>query len=94
MGYSDSVRIWKVKKKKMGGRDEEEDSNLNAEKIPENKREVVKILKEIVKYSEQEIYAMLVECNMDVNEAITCLLSQGFLRIKFLPFFLGFFFKS
>ncbi|KAG7536191.1 UBA-like superfamily [Arabidopsis suecica] len=38
--------------------------------IPENWREIVQNMKEIVNCSEQDIYAMLVECNMDADEAI------------------------
>jgi len=47
-------------------------------------------MKEIVNCSEQEIYAMLVECNMNADEAITRLLSQGFFN-KVSAFFSGFY---
>uniref|UniRef100_A0A5B6ZG77 GBF-interacting protein 1 N-terminal domain-containing protein n=1 Tax=Davidia involucrata TaxID=16924 RepID=A0A5B6ZG77_DAVIN len=39
-------------------------------------RKMVQSLKEIVNCPEQEIYAMLKECNMDPNEAVNRLLSQ------------------
>ena len=45
--------------------------------IPANARKVVQDLKEIVSNSEEEIYAMLKECNMDPNETAQKLLSQG-----------------
>lgn len=44
--------------------------------IPSNSRKVVQDLKEIVKNSEDEIYAMLKECNMDPNETVQRLLAQ------------------
>ncbi|RWV93051.1 hypothetical protein BHE74_00056119 [Ensete ventricosum] len=40
-------------------------------------RKLVQSLKEIVNCAEAEIYAMLRECNMDPNEAVHRLLSQG-----------------
>lgn len=65
------------KSKKKSGRDE--DSNVNADIIPEDAREIVQNLQEILTlHSEQDIYAMLLECKMNPNEAITRLLSQGF----------------
>lgn len=50
-------------------------SNANAG-VPASKRKVVQSLKEIVNCSESEIYAMLVECDMDPDEAVSRLLSQ------------------
>ncbi|KAL1200684.1 GBF-interacting protein 1 [Cardamine amara subsp. amara] len=50
-------------------------SNANAG-VPASKRKVVQSLKEIVNCSELEIYAMLVECDMDPDEAVSRLLSQ------------------
>lgn len=44
--------------------------------IPAASRKMVQSLKEIVNCPEQEIYAMLKECNMDPNEAVNRLLSQ------------------
>lgn len=44
--------------------------------IPANARKVVQDLKEIVKNSDDEIYAMLKECNMDPNETVQRLLNQ------------------
>ncbi|XP_059664778.1 uncharacterized protein LOC132311070 isoform X2 [Cornus florida] len=44
--------------------------------IPSASRKMVQSLKEIVNCPEQEIYAMLKECNMDPNEAVNRLLSQ------------------
>lgn len=54
--------------------------------IPAGSRKIVQSLTEIVNCSESEIYAMLKECNMDPNEAVNRLLSQGFYFI-FLVFF-------
>ena len=45
--------------------------------IPAGSRKMVQSLKEIVNCPELEIYAMLKECNMDPNEAVNRLLSQG-----------------
>jgi hypothetical protein len=39
--------------------------------------EVVRSLKEIVENSDDEIYATLKECNMDLNETAQRLLNQG-----------------
>jgi len=46
-------------------------------KIPPSAMEVVRSLKEIVENSEDEIYAMLKECNMDLNETAQRLLNQA-----------------
>jgi hypothetical protein len=46
-------------------------------KIPPSAMEVVRSLKEIVENSEDEIYATLKECNMDLNETAQRLLNQG-----------------
>ena len=46
--------------------------------IPAASKKMVQSLKEIVNCPEAEIYAMLKECNMDPNEAVSRLLSQGF----------------
>ena len=48
--------------------------------IPSGCRKIVESLKEIVNSPEAEIYAMLKECNMDPNEAVHRLLSQGSLK--------------
>ena len=45
--------------------------------IPAASRKMVQSLKEVVNCSEQEIYAMLKECNMDPNDAVHRLLAQG-----------------
>lgn len=46
--------------------------------VPAASRKMVQSLKEIVSnFSEQEIYAVLKECNMDPNEAVSRLLSEG-----------------
>lgn len=45
--------------------------------IPAGSRKIVQSLKEIVNCPELEIYATLKECNMDPNEAVNRLLSQG-----------------
>ncbi|XP_020252036.1 uncharacterized protein LOC109829262 isoform X2 [Asparagus officinalis] len=51
-------------------------SSTFSSSIPSKMRETVQNLKEIVNCSEQEIYAMLRECNMDPNEAVQRLLAQ------------------
>ncbi|XP_024396875.1 uncharacterized protein [Physcomitrium patens] len=48
----------------------------NAVEIPASTKKVVQDLKEVVGYSEEEIYAMLKECNMDPNETAQRLLNQ------------------
>lgn len=52
--------------------------------IPSGSRKLVHSLKEIVNCSEAEIYAMLCECNMDPDEAVNRLLSQGARPLNFL----------
>jgi len=52
--------------------------NTGISGIPAASRKMVQSLKEIVSCPEPEIYAMLKECNMDPNEAVNRLLSQGF----------------
>ena len=51
--------------------------NTGISGIPAASRKMVQSLKEIVNCPEPEIYAMLKECNMDPNEAVNRLLSQG-----------------
>ena len=47
--------------------------------IPASSRKMVQSLKEIVSnFPDHEIYATLKDCNMDPNEAVSRLLSQGF----------------
>lgn len=77
-------------KKRNGQRRKGEDGNVDADTNPENSREILQNMKDIVNCSEQEIYAMLVECNMDAEEAITRLLSQGFFD-KVSAFYSGFY---
>ena len=48
-----------------------------AVEIPASTKKVVLDLKEVVGNSEEEIYAMLKECNMDPNETAQRLLNQG-----------------
>jgi hypothetical protein len=45
--------------------------------IPASARKVVQSLKEIVGNSDDEIYSMLKECNMDLNETVQRLLNDG-----------------
>ncbi|CAH8358170.1 unnamed protein product [Eruca vesicaria subsp. sativa] len=46
-------------------------------------REMVQNLKEIVNFSDSEIYTMLVECNMDPNQTVMSLISQdAFQEVK------------
>lgn len=54
--------------------------------IPAASKKMVQSLKEIVNCPENEIYAMLNECNMDPNETVNRLLSQGYIQPIF-PFF-------
>ncbi|KAG7536192.1 UBA-like superfamily [Arabidopsis suecica] len=61
-------------KSRMGERDK--GSNVNADSVPVDFKEVVQNVQEIVKCSEEETKKMLVECNMDADKAINCLLSQ------------------
>lgn len=51
-------------------------SNAKAGGVPASCRKVVESLKEIVSCSELEIYAMLVDCDMDPDETVSRLLSQ------------------
>ncbi|KAL3688114.1 hypothetical protein R1sor_014423 [Riccia sorocarpa] len=45
--------------------------------IPANARKTVQSLREVVPNSEDEIYAMLKECNMDANETVQRLLNEA-----------------
>jgi len=59
--------------------------------IPPSSRKMVQSLKEIVSnFPDHEIYATLKDCNMDPNEAVSRLLSQG----SFLSFYLSALFVS
>ncbi|RRT81513.1 hypothetical protein B296_00017379 [Ensete ventricosum] len=60
-----------------GGAGSRGNGAASAAPIPAGSRKLVQSLKEIVNCSETEIYAMLRECNMDPNEAVHRLLSQG-----------------
>ncbi|XP_019095555.1 PREDICTED: uncharacterized protein LOC104763060 [Camelina sativa] len=81
MGSSSSGKNKKGRRNKEA--EDDDSNNLNADAIPKSSREVVKNMKEVVNCCEQEIYAMLVECNMDADEAITRLLSQdSFQEVK------------
>ena len=55
--------------------------------VPTSSKKMIQNLKEIVNCSEAEIYATLKECNMDPNEAVSRLLSQGIFSFFFLLFF-------
>lgn len=62
---------------KVGG---QKGSSLSG--IPAASRKMVQSLKEIVNnIPDNEIYATLKECNMDPNEAVSRLLSQGFVSL-------------
>lgn len=62
----------------MGGRGGGGDvSNAKTGGVPASSRKVVESLKEIVNCSDLEIYAMLVDCDMDPDETVSRLLSQG-----------------
>ena len=52
-------------------------NNNNGGGVPTSSKKMIQSLKEIVNCPEAEIYAMLKECNMDPNEAVNRLLSQG-----------------
>lgn len=51
--------------------------SVSSSGIPASERRLVSSLKEIVSNSEEEIYAMLRECNRDPNETAQRLLSEG-----------------
>lgn len=55
--------------------------------IPASSKKMVQSLKEIVNCPEHEIYAMLKECDMDPNDTVNRLLSQG---VFFLLLIFGF----
>jgi hypothetical protein len=75
-GFSRPRKRGKVQK--MGS----ESKNEGIEGVSPTIKKVVQSLKEIVKHcTEQEIYVMLKECNMDPNEAAQLLLSQGLLSL-------------
>ena len=58
--------------------------NIGISAIPPASRKMVQSLKEIVNNcTDQEIYTMLKDCNMDPNEAVNCLLAQGFFLFLF-----------
>ncbi|KAL0742674.1 hypothetical protein Bca4012_084187 [Brassica carinata] len=52
-------------------------ANNGMNDIPSRSRQIVQSLKEVANSPETEIYAMLKECNMDPNEAVHRILSQG-----------------
>ncbi|CAK9146288.1 unnamed protein product [Ilex paraguariensis] len=60
----------------MSGRGSNNGGSGGVQAIPAASRKMVQSLKEIVTCPEQEIYAMLKDCNMDPNEAVNRLLSQ------------------
>lgn len=72
----------------MGSRGGGGVSNAKAGGVPASSRKVVESLKEIVNCSDLEIYAMLVDCDMDPDETVSRLLSQGLFVCLFLSFFL------
>lgn len=76
-----------------GGNNGKDNSGISG--IPAGSRKMVQSLKEIVNnYTELEIYAALKECNMDPNEAVNRLISQGTISVYFLwekKFAFGFF---
>lgn len=55
--------------------------------IPAPSRKMVQSLKEIVNCPDDEIYSMLKECNMDPNDTVNRLLSQGLIFIHSKPYF-------
>lgn len=60
-----------------GGKNSNNGGGIGVQSIPPGSRKMVQSLKEIVNCPEAEIYAMLKECNMDPNEAVNRLLTQG-----------------
>lgn len=54
--------------------------NVSAD-VPVSSKNIVQSLKEIVSCSDLEIYAMLVECDMDPDETVSRLLSQGLISV-------------
>ncbi|PWA55199.1 UBA-like, GBF-interacting protein 1 [Artemisia annua] len=62
--------------------------------VPISSKKMIQSLKEIVNgVTDAEIYATLKDCNMDPNEAVNRLLSQGKGYLKGW-FFIGFLFKG
>lgn len=79
----------------MGSDSKKSDNNRNAaggtSQIPAAAKKIVQNLKETLNKNctDSEIYAVLVDCNMDPNDAFQRLLSQG---LRFLLFTREFFF--
>lgn len=67
-----SLRRINMSSSKVGG-----GARKGIQDIPSGSRKIVQSLTEIVNSPEAEIYAMLKECNMDPNETVSRLLSQG-----------------
>lgn len=73
----------------MGSDSKKSNNNSNvaggASQIPAAAKKIVQNLKETLNKNctDSEIYAVLVECNMDPNDAFQRLLSQGLLRFLF-----------
>ncbi|KAK4361637.1 hypothetical protein RND71_020589 [Anisodus tanguticus] len=61
----------------MSSRGGKNSNNNGGIGIPIGSKKMIHSLKEIVNCPEAEIYAMLKECNMDPNEAVNRLLTQG-----------------
>lgn len=68
-----------------GGSSSSNGRGNGAAMIPAASKKMVQNLKEIVNCPEHEIYAMLKECNMDPNDTVNRLLSQGCIQPIF-PF--------
>lgn len=65
------------------GRGSNNNTNNVNQVVPTSSKKMIQDLKEIVNCPEDEIYAMLKECNMDPNEAVNRLLSQdSFHQVK------------
>lgn len=62
----------------------ESENGVGVLQVPQGVRKAVQRLKEIVNCPESEIYFVLKECNMDPNEAVQRLLTQGCYAFRFL----------
>lgn len=69
--------VWREALAIMGSKGGGVAGNSGISAIPAVSRKVVQSLKEIVNCPELEIYAALKDCNMDPNEAVNRLLTQG-----------------
>lgn len=67
----------KTEREREMGSESKSGGGVGVVQVPQGMKKVIQSLKEIVNCSESEIYVALKECNMDPNEAVQRLLSQG-----------------